>query len=121
MYCVFALQINLKDITKRPLRLTAQLGTDHKAFLTNLKLVGEELWYCHADGIAVYNCQWNRLREIKLGQQAMSVAALDTKTVVIAFHRGLVISSTSGITLRIVNVYTFCRFYIMPQYLPFEK
>ena len=92
---VFVLQINLTDVTKRPLQVTARLDTD-PVFSLNLKLIGEELWHCHNVGITVYNCQWEELREIRLGRWATSVAALDTKTVVIATNSGLVISSTSG-------------------------
>ena len=90
---MFVLQINLSDIAKRPLQITADLET---AIYSNLKLIGEELWNCHDDGITVYDCQWNKLREIRLGRWARSVAALDTKTVIIATSTGLVISSTSG-------------------------
>ena len=102
---VFALQINFTDITKQPLRLTSESKTDISK-LINLKLIGEELWYCHTGGITVYDCQWNKLREIRLGRRALSVAALDTKTVVIVTYSGLVISSTSGISVRVANVCT---------------
>ena len=96
---MFVLQINLTDITKRPLQITARLDTGPDDL--NLKLIGEELWHCHRDGITVYDCQWNKLREIRLGQWATSVAALDTKTVVIATNRGLGISSISGVNVRV--------------------
>ena len=104
------LQINLKDIIKRPLRQTAQSGT--KSIFresTNLKLIGEELWHCHNGGISVYDCQWNKLREIRFREEPRSVAALDTKTVVIATDGGLVIASTEGINLGVVNVRFLCR------------
>ena len=100
---MFVLQINLTDITKRPLKITARLDTDTGSIVSNLKLIGEELWLCHFFGITVYDCQWNTLREIRLGMGAESVAALDTKTVVIATHGGLVISSTSGMNVRVGN------------------
>ena len=93
---VFVLQINLTDVTKRPLQITERLKTDLKSTDSNLKLIGEELWHCHADGITVYDCQWNKLIEIRLVQWVTSVAALDTKTVIIATYGCLVISSTSG-------------------------
>ena len=99
------MQINLTDITKRPLRvLTTRSDTiKYAAEFDRLKLIGEELWLCHAKRIIVYDCQWKKLREFSLDRMALSVAALDTKTVIIATHRGLVISSTSGVNIRIVN------------------
>ena len=90
---LIVLQINLNDITKRPLRLTAQANN---AKLSNLKLIGEELWHCNITGITVYDCQWNALREINLGRWTATVAALDTNTVVIATDKDLVTSSISG-------------------------
>ena len=101
------LQINLNDISKRSLRLTADAETDNSPLFTKLKLIGEELWCCHDGGITVYDCEWNTIREIRLGGWARSVAALDTKTVVIANFRSLVISSTTGLNLRLVIV---CKF-----------
>ena len=93
---VFVLQINLTDITKRPLQITARLDTGRGPLISNLKLIGEELWYCHNHGITVYDCQWNKLREIRHGRFARSVAALDTNSVVIATDNGLLISNNSG-------------------------
>ena len=93
---MFVLQINLTDITKRPLQITARLATETNPFASSLKLIGDELWHCHADGINVYDCQWNKLREIRLDWWATSVAALDTKTVVLVSVTGLVISSAAG-------------------------
>ena len=90
------MQINIKEITKGQLRLTDHLDKDHDLEIFNLKLIGEELWLCHDDGITVYDCQWSKLREIRLVKWTTSGAALDTKTVVIATNSGLVISSTSG-------------------------
>ena len=81
-------------------------------------MIGEELWRCHRDGITVYDCQWNKLREIRLGRWATSVAALDTKTVVIATARGLVISSTAGMNVRVANVYMFCKLHILKSWHP---
>ena len=96
------LQINLKDIIKRQLQQPVQSGTKSNfRGSRNLKLIGEELWRCHIDGISVYDCQWKTLREIRLGRWAKSVAALDTKSVVIATPEGLVISSTSGMNVRV--------------------
>ena len=117
---MFVLQINLTDITKRPLQITARLDTNTGTAISNLKLIGEELWHCHRYGITVYDCQWNTLREIRLGQWATSVAALDTKTVVIATHRGLVISSTSGtcMIVRVVKVCIFCKVHIFKTWHP---
>ena len=104
------MQFNLNDITKRPLRLTAQSEIHHvSATITSIELIGEELWRCHDDGITVYDCQWNTLREIRLGRWANSVAALDTKTVVIATFGGLVTSSTLGVNIRAVNSCIFFR------------
>ena len=107
---MFVLQINLTDITKRPLQITARLDKYNFLRFSNLKWIGEELWHCRADGITVYDCQWNTLREIRLG-----VAALDTETVVIATNRGLVISSTSGTCMnaRVVSDYVFCKLHIL--------
>ena len=96
------LQINLKDIIKRQLQQPVQSGTKSNfRGSRNPKLIGEELWRCHIDGISVYDCQWKTLREIRLGRWAKSVAALDTKSVVIATPEGLVISSTSGMNVRV--------------------
>ena len=61
-----------------------------------LKVIGEELWLWHVGGITVYDCQWNKLRDIRLSKLIRSIAALDTKSVVIATDTGLVISA-SGI------------------------
>ena len=108
-FVAIVLQINLKDITKRPLQMTARLDTMFSAQFVRLKLIGEELWCCHDEGITVYDCQWNKLREIRLGRLAMSVAALDTKTVVIATFGGLVTSSTLGVNIRAVNSCIFFR------------
>ena len=91
-------------MTKRPLQLTAETNlriveSDLKTYnllVLNLKLIGEELWICHTEGVTVYDCQWNKLREIRLHEWATSVAALDIKIVVIATHDGLVITSASG-------------------------
>ena len=95
------LQINIKDITKRQLRLAVHLKIDHDLEIFNLKLIDEKLWCCHVDGITVYDCQWKKLREFSPGKCVRSVAALDTKTVVIATqYRGLVISSISGRNVR---------------------
>ena len=99
---MIALQINLKAISKRPLRLTARSQTGFSVFVSHLKLIGEELWFCHGDGITVYDCQWKKPREIKLGGRAMSVAALDTQNVVIASYRGLIISSNSGMIVQLI-------------------
>ena len=100
---VFVLQINLTDVTKRLLQITARLDTDRPdRFASNLKLICEELWHCHDDGITVYDCQWNKLRKIRPVQRAMSVAALDTQNVVIATYRGLIISSTSGMIVQVI-------------------
>ena len=119
---VFVLQINLTDITKRPLQITARLDTYNEPFvLSNLKLIGEELWHCHDDGISVYDCQRSKLREIRFGRRTMSVAALDTKTVVIAIlNSGLMITSTSGtcINVRVVNVGIFCKMHILKIWHP---
>ena len=93
------LQINLKDITKKPLRQTTQLQT-YLRYL-NLQLIGEELWHCRDNGITVYDCGWNKLREITLRQLPTSVAGLDTKSVVIATNRALLILSTSGINIPV--------------------
>ena len=82
------------------MQITARLDTD-PVFSLNLKLISEELWLCDRDVITLYDCQWNKLREIRLGRWATSVAALDTKTVVIATNRGLVISSTSGTSVNV--------------------
>ena len=115
------LQINLKDIGKGQLRLTAHhIGTAYFSTHQNLKLIGEELWHCHRDGITVYDCQWNKLREIRLDRWAISVAELDTKTVVIATYRGLVISSTSGtcMNVRVVKVCIFCNVHILKTWNP---
>ena len=111
----FVLQINLNDITKRPLKITATLGTEPGSFVSSLKLISEELWCCHHNGITVYDCQWNKLREIRLDWWATSVAALDTKTVVIANFRGLMISSTSGtrMNVRVVKICIICKLYIL--------
>ena len=99
---VFVLQINLTDVTKRLLQITARLDTDRPdRFASNLKLICEELWHCHDDGITVYDCQWNKLRKIRLCRRARAVAALDTKTVVIATDTGLVTSSTSGMNVHV--------------------
>ena len=114
---MIALQVNLKDITKRPMRLTAYSETKFSDWFSNLKLIGEELWRCHDVVITVYDCQWNELREIMLGRRVRSVASLDTKTVVIATDRGLVILSTSGMSVRVVNVCIFCRLYLEEEIL----
>ena len=107
------LQINLMDITKRPLRLAAHLETEEIiGGSTSLKLIGEELWLSHDAGITVYDSQWNKLREIRFGDITMSVAALDTKTVVIATRKSLVISSTAGMNIQVVDICIFCRIYI---------
>ena len=99
---VFVLQINLTDITKRPLQITARSATgSSQVGYSNLKLIGEELWYSHDNGITVYDCQWKILREIRHKRWARSVAALDTKTVVIATYEGLVISYTSGTWMNV--------------------
>ena len=89
------------------MRVTAHSQTGFSVFVSNLKLIGEELWLCHGDGITVYDCQWNTLREIMFGVWTKSVAALDTKTVVIAPRKGLVISSTSGMNVRVVDICMF--------------
>ena len=65
--------------------------------ISNLTLIGEELWFCHVLGINVYDRQWNTLREIRLNQNARGVAALDMKTVIIATDVGLVKSSFDGV------------------------
>ena len=78
------------------MQLTAKLMLDPTKECFNLKLIGEELWHCHDQGITVYGCQWNSLREIRLRRRAKSVASLDMKTVVIATNMGLVISSIAG-------------------------
>ena len=101
-------QINLKAIIKRPLRLTSHSETENVDGFVHLKLIGEELWRCNADGITVYDCQWKKLREITLGLWAIGVAALNTRTVVIATRKSLVMSSTLGMNIR-VNV--ICMFY----------
>ena len=101
---VIVLQIHLKDITKRPLRLTSRSET-RSIGLHNLKLIGEELWLCRRDRITVYDYQWNELREIRLGEWARRVAAFDTKTVVIATIEGLVISSTAGMNIRVQSLH----------------
>ena len=108
---MIALQINLKDITKQQMRLTAYIEADNNSAFSNSKLIGEELWRCHEEGITVYDCQWKRIREIRLGRGAISVAALDTKTVIIATNNSLMKFSTSGMNVRIhvVNVCIFCR------------
>ena len=98
---MFVLQINLTDVTKRPLQTTARSDTDPYSLVFNLKLIGEELWLCRAHGITVYDCQWNKLRGIRLDRWTASVAALDTKTVVIATLKGLVTSSTSGTCMNV--------------------
>ena len=84
------------------MQLTARSQTGFSVFVSNLKLIGEELWFCHGDGITVYDCQWKKPREIKLGGRAMSVAALDTQNVVIASYRGLIISSNSGMIVQLI-------------------
>ena len=122
---MFVLQINLTDIAKRPLQITARsdTGPGPVAF-SNLKLIGEELWRCHRDGITVYDCQWNKLREIKLDRRVTSVAALDTKTVVMATVRGLVISFTSGTCMngRVVKVCILCKLHVLKTwYLPYFR
>ena len=101
------LQIDLKDLADRPLQLTALSETGTVALFSNLKLIGEELWRCHDEGITVYDCQWNKIREIKHGVWARSVAALDTQTVVIATNRCLVISSTSGMNAKVRKTFFF--------------
>ena len=113
---MFVLQIDLIDITKRPLQITARLDIDASQMVyINLKLIGEELWRCHQYGITVYDCHCNKLREIRLRQMARSVAALDTKTVVIATNKRLLISSTSGnfMNVRVVKVCIFRKLYIL--------
>ena len=117
---VIVLQLNLTDVTKRPLQFTARLDTDHCLSASSLKLIGEELWLCHGDGITVYDGQWNKLRKFGLHGMATSVAALDTKTVVIATYRGLVISSTSGtcMNVRVVKICIFCKLHILKTWHP---
>ena len=90
------------------MRLTAESNTDRAARIVNFKLIGEELWLCLLDGITVYDCQWNKLREIVfgLGIRASSVAALDTKTVVIATNKGLITSSTAGLNVYLLIWWT---------------
>ena len=85
---MIVLQINLKDITKRPLRLTALPEIRDAAIFDRLKLIGEELWLCHNKGITVYDCQWNTLREIRLGRRTRSVAALCDARLKITLLRG---------------------------------
>ena len=109
------LQINIKNITRRTLRLTSDSHPkrDNAAPCFNLKLIGEELWHCHGDGITVYDCQWRKLRLIKLGRWTRSVAALDTKTVVIATQNGLMTISMLGKRTVNVHVHVLCRLYII--------
>ena len=82
--------------------MTVNSLTNHNVMNSNLRLIGDELWLCHTDGITVYDCQWKRLRKIRLDRLARSVAALDTKTVVMATNSGLMLSSTSGMNVQIV-------------------
>ena len=109
-----AWQISFGEVTKRPLRLTTRPDTKYAAVeFVRLKLIGEELWLCHYEGITVYDCQSSKLREIRIGRLTRSVAALDTKTVVVATYGSLVMSSTSGIKVRgvYVRVCMLCRLY----------
>ena len=107
------MQINIKEITKGQLRLTDHLDKDHDLEIFNLKLIGEELWLCHDDGITVYDCQWSKLREIRLVKWTTSGAALDTKTVVIATFDCLLIAATSGMNVRVVHFCILGRLYII--------
>ena len=84
--------------------MTVNSLTNNNVMNSNLKRIGEELWLCHTDGITVYDCHGQRLRKIRLDRLARSVAALDTKTVVMATNSGLMLSSTSGVYVRVVNV-----------------
>ena len=96
---MIVLQINLNEIAKRKMELTAHFEAGHFALFSNLNLIGEELWLCHANGITVYDCHWNKLNEIRLGRLATCVVALGTKTVVIGTDSGLLVSSTSGMSV----------------------